>query len=931
MTQVSSWKRASHRLLKTLVHWAYWRSATVVACATVLFFLCIAYTAHSLVFIADRSSLINSGERFARLSRAYEKEFPNSDEMVVVVEGSSTAQREAFVDALAEKLRPRKDLFKDTFQKVELPFLKTHALGYLDFADLEKLVSSLEEAKGMVSALTTETGIGNLLAESSHDLEKMLPMLNEILAQFLKALETRGRYQYISPWEKAFFEDAGKNQREQSDALKDAGQTTFYNTMARGEIHLFLVRPTGNTEKSVTALRQEVLHLRAYFPGISAGITGEGVLDQDEMDSSISDSAQATLWSLALVSLGFILSFRYLSRPLMALYALTLSMGWTLGFTTLAIGHLNLLTVTFATMLIGLGADFGIHFIFGYEEERFRRLAPYEAMQKTMEGAGAESFTGAVTTAIAFYAIRFTDFKGVAELGMIAGTGVVFAFLAMATVLPALIFMQERRQERLPHQGRPRRPRPYWAYPLAVLERYYLSHPKWVILVCGGVTVAALSGIPQVKFDYNLLHLQSPKLASVQTETKMLNASSADSHGLLFAVSLADSLETAAQRSAGFSKLPSVSKVESVLPLIPTDYARKIPLLKKIQAIMADIPLPNADGPAGAGTGSGLRKMGDGFMVLQESFDKAYPQLLKSPDEQVRTQAKRFKNLLNRLFRTLEKMGPGPISDGVTAFQKNLFSDLRGMLEFLQAQRAEPPITLADLPDVVRLRSIGTTGKILLRIYPKENPWERAPLTQFVSDLQSVDPDVIGTPIMVYYYTEALKRAYEISGWNALAAITIVLLLHFRNLRNTLLALLPKIVGVIWMVGTMAYFKVDFNPANFMALPLILGIGLIFGVHVVHRLLHDPHDGIFSHATGPAIALSAATTMSGFGTLMLAKHQGIASLGFLMTTGVGASLITSLVLLPAVMRVLTGSPPLLRRRRRMPLAPNLSKTGIPAS
>ena len=172
-------------------------------------------------------------------------------------------------------------------------------------------------------------------------------------------------------------------------------------------------------------------------------------------------------------------------------------------------------------------------------------------------------------------------------------------------------------------------------------------------------------------------------------------------------------------------------------------------------------------------------------------------------------------------------------------------------------------------------------------------------------------PNWISGALIVGFFPAAFAAGLDLTTVGvhlgvALAAIALILLIHFRNLKNTLLALMPKVVGVIWMLGLMAYFHVQFNPANFMALPLILGIGLIFGVHVVHRLLDDPHEPIFSHSTGPAIALSAGTTIAGFGTLMIAKHQGIASLGFLMTAGVGANVVTSLVLLPAFVRMISS-------------------------
>ncbi len=892
----------SFLLLKSLLDFAYKGPWKVVTLAVLLFVASLVVSALKLEFLTDRAALVDQNEKFRTLSDKFNQEFPNNDELLVVVDGGTTAQRESFADEVARRLRSKPQLYSDIFVKVELPFLRKQALQYLDLDDLIKLRDSLAKAQGMVSALSNQGDVGKLLAATSKDLEEMLPVLNSILGQLVKSLQTRGRYQYESPWASAFFNaPAAGSPEEGHDLLKEATRTAFYNTMANDRIHLILARPTEDTSGAINYLRLLVKHLKPAYPELNIGITGEMVLDQDEMESSISDSLRATLWSLILVVVMFSLSFHSPWRPAMALFALTLSMGWTLGFTTLAIGHLNLLTVTFATMLIGLGTDFGIHFIYGYEEERAKGLEPYQAMYETMSHAGVENMTGAITTAIAFWAICLTDFRGVAELGMIAGTGVLLSFLAMGSVLPALIFIQEKRRKNAANEE----PRPSWAWILARFENVLIAHPGYVMAFCTLFTGWSLIHLPEVGFDYNLLHLQSPALQSVQTELKLINAES----GVLFAVALADDIPHAEKLSEQFSALHSVAKVESVVPLVPKGYEQKAPVLREIVTLMEKIPLPNPDDAAQSGTGKGLMKMADGFMLLESTFREAYPRLIQSPDPKVRAEAKEFKQVLDTLFATLQKMGAGPISDSVTVFQQNLYGDLRSMLEFMKEQRADQPLSLQDLPQAIKLRSLGQTGKILLRVYPKKNPWDRDELRVFVDQIQKVDPSVIGTPVMVYYHTESLKRAFELSGQYALAAIAIILLIHFRNLKNTLLALLPKLVGVIWMLGLMAFYHVQFNPANFMALPLILGIGLIFGVHVVHRLLENPHEGIFSHSTGPAIALSACVTMAGFGTLMMAKHQGISSLGFLMTAGVGANVITSLVLLPAFMRLITPRPP----------------------
>jgi len=213
-------------------------------------------------------------------------------------------------------------------------------------------------------------------------------------------------------------------------------------------------------------------------------------------------------------------------------------------------------------------------------------------------------------------------------------------------------------------------------------------------------------------------------------------------------------------------------------------------------------------------------------------------------------------------------------------------------------------LNLQDLPESLRSRGLGKTGKIMLRIFPRHSPWEREPLERFVSDLQKVDPKVIGTPVMTFHHTEALRRAYEVSGWYAFGVICVLLALHFRNLSDCLLALMPKVVGIIWILGLMAQYGINFNPANFMTLPLVLGIGLVFGIHILQRFKEENQPAMFACSTGAAIVLDALTNVAGFGALMAAHHRGIASLGFVMTVGTLTNLVTALIVLPCLLQVL---------------------------
>jgi len=895
------------RWLMRLADLAWKHPWPVLVVGTLLCLVSVLYTWRNLTFDADRANLIRRSVELQSNQDRYIQQFPKAEDMVVVVEGGNPEDRKAFVDDLADRLRSEPGTFRDVFEKVELPFLRTHALHYLDVGTLEDLGRELSQARPLLESLASSTNMVGLLDSFGGNpggatIAEILPFLNEALGQLQVSLETRGRYEYRSPWASAFFGQQAEGDRTPQE-LEQAGQTVFYNTIAGGRLYLLLVRPAHQAggggiqavPAAVARLRELIPVVQRAHPRVQVGLTGEPVLDTDEGNSSTEDSTISSIWSLILVGMVFALAFREVLRPLMAVFSLTLGVGWTMGFTTLAVGHLNLLTVTCTTILIGLGIDFGIHFLYRYDEERSQGSEPLHAMRVTLAGTGVENLTGAVSTALAFWVLNLTDFIGIAELGTIAGTGILLCYLAMVTVLPALVFLQERLTRGVPPAGISQ------YATMARLERSWLAHPWLVVGLCTLFSVVCAGYARQVRYDYNLMNLQAKGLSSVQTEMHLINSSE---HSLLYGISLVGDVAEARRLTRAYLKLPTVANVESIVPMIPDSYPAKKPHLQAVARQMSQVPAPREPQDGQGSTAGNLQAMAGSFLDLDRAFKEAWPTLTTSQDPEVRRQADRFKVNLDRLFTTLQGMGPGPIEDGLSTFQEDFFADLVGLIRFLKDQVAGPPLSLADVPTTLKAREVGRTGLIQLRVFPKENVWERAAQERFVHSLQTVDPRVVGMPVMMYYDTQELRRANEQAGWYALVAIWILLLLHFRNLKTTLLALFPKVVGVLWMVGIMGYAGVDFNSANFLALPLILGIGLVFGIHVVHRTREEGVEGVFGHSTGPAIGLSALTTMIGFGTMIPAHHQGISSLGFVMAVGVGSNLLASIVFLPALVRLM---------------------------
>ncbi|MGE3312665.1 MAG: MMPL family transporter, partial [Limisphaerales bacterium] len=240
----------------------------------------------------------------------------------------------------------------------------------------------------------------------------------------------------------------------------------------------------------------------------------------------------------------------------------------------------------------------------------------------------------------------------------------------------------------------------------------------------------------------------------------------------------------------------------------------------------------------------------------------------------------------------------------LAAFERAFFEDLRSTFAALQSQDASTALRTEDLPEPIRNRFVGRTGKFLLQVYPKIDVWIRSNQVAFVRDLRSVVPDATGDPVQLLEYTSLLKQSYERAAWYALVAMLALVYVQFRSLRAVVLAHVPVVLAGVWLVGLMGLFNVPFNPANIMTLPLVVGIGVTYGVHILTRFAEERNPAILAKSTGKAVLVSGLTTAAGFGSLILAKHQGIVSLGFVMTVGVGAAMFAGLLSLPALLMLL---------------------------
>ena len=892
----ASWvDRCLHGWAKLIVH----RRQRVLWIVLILVVVCGGVTAARLVIRNNTLDLIRKDSPVFQKYLAYMEEFDVRDEIVVVLKSDRLKDSRDAANALAVKLNQEKGLDRVYYRHDFSPMSDRLLL----LADEERLIGirrQMEELATLVKGNKQALNLNGILGEASakfndpylrksSNWQEFIPFIEEFvrnLKRLAKDLET--------PANAVEKKGLGELSEFEADLLKNE----YLSLGEDGRTILMLLRPTKEEQKSATPftgviqrVRKVVQETQVEFPKVAIGVTGEPVLLDDELRQSESDMKIATLITLTLITIMFFFAYGEISRPLLALVALLASVVVTLGITSVTIGHLNIISQAFIVMLLGLGIDFGIQILGRYEEEMGRGKSSADSVEITLTTTGKALLTGGGTTAAAFYAMCFNDFTGLTELGWIAGSGVVMALVASLSILPALLLWRDRNGAKI-SLGKLRLDRG------AMWDRKLTSHPYLVLAVAAGITLIAWKQCQKVSFDHNLLHLQNPKMESVRLTRELLNMGDGS---LIYGVIMADSVEQADDLAIQLRALPTVSKVRTLGDLVPRDQKKRMEEVSRIARVSGEITL-----------GSGGESSVD---VPKAKKDLEF--LLESSQEGAK-QAKQYLGLSGRARQavaTFEKLIP-PLERAVAALDKlsleeakqrlarhqvKLVGSITQNLGWLKTQRGDRPLTVDDLPAELRQRYLSSHGKVLLEVVPAVDVWERKPNEEFVAEMQKIAPGATGTPVMNLEYIDLLMKSYIQASFYAAGVILLLIFLLFRNLKDLVLTLLPLGLGVLWLFGALGLFHIQLDPANIVTMPMILGIGVAYGVYVMDRYREEGGVRIFASSTGKAVVLSALTTLFGFGSMLFGQYRGLVSLGMVMSLGVIFNLISALVVLPQIL------------------------------
>lgn len=920
---------------------ALW-SMVFIGCAAV------GVTVNDLHLQTSRSNLLKPADEWNDFTEG----FGGESDVVVVVKSdvSNGPMIEQALSRLGERLEREPEYFSNVLWQLDQSDLRRKALqlkSMQELRDAEWLADYFEDSERSGRSprlqvdhwayfLTSKVRDGNERGNPSDSAIAYADRLTSSLGEYLQTETAQGPLPaYSSPGLEVTAQD-----RDIAHLMNRQGTAGFLKVspvhnpvVAEGE--------TAPTEIPIDRLRYHVAEVQKSFakdaPDLTLSLTGISVLEMDELSHSRTDMAKAAAIAFVLVALLLSLGLRGMRHPMLVLVNLVNSLAITFGIVTLAVGHLNIMSICFVAITIGLGVDFGIHFVTRYLHLRQELYELQESLVLTGRSVGMGIFTSAATTAIAFGSAVFTGYPGLAELGIITALGVLVCAFQTLTFLPALISLSDEPVEidelPVPIDGK------MWRSAVAgfPLTAIVLSVIGIVVVSYNAIEVHEDKSVSlRVAYNSDLMRMQDATQASVIAERHL--ARSKDS--LLYAVAIADSREQANELRQQFASLPTVARVVDLSGKLPA--APSAAKSQQIQSLAtAAARLQNADSSV---PGPELKSVLQHLTSLRES-------LAESSD----LTAKQVAVRLGYVARRLDEQSK------VDSYQEFFVSSLLREFRQIAASASLEPIQPQEIPLAWRRRYVRAEDgneQWLMRICPKENVWDEAALASFVGELRTVSADVTGVPIRNFEASAKMRESYQSIGLYALAAIGMFLLFDFlrpgqklltlippllvvgfvgytahergtalnptllvgiylamvgfiatvfdfRNLRDTLIALVPPIGGGLMLLGLMSLLNVDFNPINLIVLPLVLGIGVDDGVHLVHDYRRQLASGATEYTpsgdTVNGVLLTSLTSIIGFGSLMIASHQGLRSVGIVLALGVASCLAVALILVPALL------------------------------
>lgn len=876
-----------HRIVDALAAWIVRRPVAVVIGAVLIAGLAAAWSWDRVKLDANTDSLMGNDRPYVAEYKHFLKEFGDLEYAWIVVDARDdkgamhVGQAQHAVDLLAAALKGEPSI-ETVNARVSFPEQMRLATWHMPTEQLKGLI----EGRDALALVGSDASTGTILADAQRRLDRLgfegLFMPREeaerVGAAAVLELDAIASAAPDAP------EFIG-SPRESEYLPSESGRLLFVGVMPRKDFGSFEV-----IDRPLARIREAIAQVQAQVPEVQIGLTGKPVLQADEMATTNNDMNVASIVGLVLCTALFMAVFRGVKLPLLALFAFLIGCVLTYAAAALFYGRLNLLSIVFMLVLVGVGLDYGIHMVARYLEAR-RHLPVGPAVAHMMRTAVPSNLAGALTSAGVFLLAWFTEFQGLRELGVVSGTGLLLTLGAIVIVLPALLVIFDGKFARKGRELRPLDKEHAFFAQRESIDHSIRPRQAWVTVIASLAIAGAAAwyGLANLRFESNLLKLQASDLPSVEWEHRVIDESAAASW---FGASVVGSMAEIPPLLEKIRTHPEVGQVNTVLDAMKLETPERAALRAQFASAVETAPARPRKVPEWGA--SELREAAGDVAGLARFAQKEAP-----------AAAEHMRAIGHRLAVLADLVDPGHhppehverMRAHVEATMERAKLGLR-----LMAEGARLPMREA-LPAAVRAQMMSPSGKFLVTMHPAEDVWEPAPLERFVTAMREVDEHSTGVPMTVSESMKSMMRSFSQQAILATLMVTVLLFVDLRSVRETLAALLSLAIGVAWTIGAMAALGATFNLANFFAVPIMIGLGIDSAIHITHRA----HEGALDHGFGStrrAVVVTALTTTIGFGALLFAHHQGLRSLGVAMGIGSVCCLVTAVWTLPALLRVI---------------------------
>lgn len=846
------------------------RAALVVAATLVLAVVAGVYVLTHISIHTELDALIPADTPWRVHEAALENAFVGErDDITVVIDGKTPELAEAAAARLTAVLAPRHDLFDSVERIAAGPFFDREGLLFLPEPEVKDTTEALIAAQPLLAPVAADPSLRGVMrslttaAEAVGEGQADPQRLEAPLAAISTTAEAAaaGRPAFFS-W-RALIAGHALDPEDRRQFVELIPKLD-YGTSDPGEAGIAAVRAEAGK------LGLDAAH------GVTLRLTGEAPMAADELATL--GEATGPLAALSFVLVLVILYFAVRSPKIVAAVLVTVLAGLsiTAAIGLLVYGRFNLISVAFMPLFVGLGVDFAIQFCVRYRAEALDEPDPARALAKAGAGAGRGLTLAAAATGLGFLAFLPTRYRGVSELGAIAGVGMGLAFLLAVTFLPALLMLLKAKS-RAEEVGLPA---------LRNADAPLQQRRRGIVAGAAILGLLSLALIPSLSFNFDPLRLRNPKSESVSTFREL--AADPDTNPNTLDV-LAPSLAAARAMAIKVSGVPTVQAALSLDSLVPMDQEPKLALIRDADLLLDPTinPFDVAPPPTDAD--------------LVQGLDEA-AQALKAAAAAPAGAPIRGDAL--RLAQTLQTLAAGP-PQGRARLEAALLAGLPTALDQVRSMLSAEPVTEESLPPELKRDWVAADGRARVEIVPAVAGNDAAGLQRFVDAVKRVAPDASGTPLDLAETRDLILGAFGQAGALAVVAITALLFAALRQPKAVLLSLLPVLLTALLTVATCVLVGEDINLENLIALPLLMGIGVSFNIYFVVAWLAGERRLLRSSLTR-AILYSAITTGVAFGALSLSRHPGTASMGILLLISLFWTLVATLLVQPAILGLVAG-------------------------